>query len=696
MELIESKSLLAKLMATENLTIEHRKVPTASFDVKNRILTVPILDKNISSEIYDLFMGHEVGHALYTPIEGMLKVKELKINRSVANIVEDSRIERKIKYKYPGLKTSFIKAYRDLIEQDFFGTKNVDMNKLNFIDRINMHCKGGATLQIQFNEEEREILELVENTETYDEVIDVSKKIIDYLNMKEEEKKRLKIKSEGYEESSEEDENNTEQQNDMDFDMDEEDDGESYTSTTNSGSEEDSEEDNESGSGKEFHSYTDETYRQNESKLFDDKTSGYTYVNIPETDTSKIFDHKDLWKKYKMFIQKTNSKISTQEFIKIRNESNKVVSYLVKEFEMRKNADQLKRAATSKTGDLDMNKIFSYQFNEDIFKKISVVPGGKSHGLVMFLDWSGSMIEHLNNTIKQLINLAIFCKKVNIPFEVYAFLETESRNDGLSFKQKPGDLLCSNFRLFNFLSSRMTAGEFSYACSALITISSKKSYYHCNIHIPDWMSMSGTPLNEAVISAFCVIPEFQKKYKLQIVNTVFLTDGEGHTLFEKVISNQDNFETRAEVRAETARTEFFVIRDPVTKHQEVISKKVLHLQQTDSLIRLLRKRTNCNALGFYVIAARDFGRRLYNWFPQQTNHEELKSEFKKNKFTILENTGYNEYYILKSSSLDTEEETTMVVPEKTTTRNLVNAFSKYTNNRISNRVILNRFIGLIA
>ncbi|NBP16740.1 hypothetical protein EBU95_20530, partial [bacterium] len=64
MQLIDSKSLLAKLMATENLTIENRNVPTASFDVKNRILTVPTLDNNISSQLYDLFMGHEVGHAL--------------------------------------------------------------------------------------------------------------------------------------------------------------------------------------------------------------------------------------------------------------------------------------------------------------------------------------------------------------------------------------------------------------------------------------------------------------------------------------------------------------------------------------------------------------------------------------------------------------------------------------------------------
>ena len=146
MELIESKSLLAKLMATENLTVEQRPVQTASFDVKNRILTLPILDKNISSDLYDLFTGHEVGHALYTPIEGMLKAKEMKINRDVLNVVEDSRIERKIKYKYPGLKNSFVKAYKELLQKDFFSIEGTDINKMNLIDRINLHCKGGAQI----------------------------------------------------------------------------------------------------------------------------------------------------------------------------------------------------------------------------------------------------------------------------------------------------------------------------------------------------------------------------------------------------------------------------------------------------------------------------------------------------------------------------------------------------------------------
>ena len=73
----------------------------------------------------------------------------------------------------------------------------------------------------------------------------------------------------------------------------------------------------------------------------------------------------------------------------------------------------------------------------------------------------------------------------------------------------------------------------------------------------------------------------------------------------------------------------------------------------------------------------------------------LKEEFKKDKFVVVKNSGYSEYYLLKSENKDVDEPE-FIVRENATTRGLVSAFAKYTNGRVSNRVILNRFIGLIA
>ena len=146
----------------------------------------------------------------------------------------------------------------------------------------------------------------------------------------------------------------------------------------------------------------------------------------------------------------------------------------------------------------------------------------------MFLDWSGSMANHIDNTVKQLFALVMFCKKVNIPFEVYTFVDGDIIDEigGRSNKTvlKRGDIICREFKLVNILSSKMSAVEFSKA-GAIMTFLGKHPRY-----APKWMYMHGTPLNEAIISAFNIIPEFKSYYKLQIVNTVFLTDGAGHSL----------------------------------------------------------------------------------------------------------------------------------------------------------------------
>jgi len=644
MELLESKSLLAKLMAT---------------------------------------------------IDGMLKARKENVIRDVTNVVEDSRIERKIKHKYPGLKNSFVKAYGELMDRDFFGIKGTDINKMNFLDRINLHCKGGAALRIQFNDEERGLLNEVETTETYDNVIDVSKKIIEYMKRKleEEEQKRAKAKAEGddgddedqseYEEVDFDDQGNSKEQT---FEDGEDVGEQEVESNKQSDSDEfDSvEEDKKVSLEDQIRSFTDAAYKENEKQLFDNRLSNIIYANIPYFNPKDVVDHKYIWKKYK----EENFISSTETFLKIRNESNKVVSYLVKEFEMRKNADQLKRTTTAKTGELNMNKIYSYGFSEDIFKKISVVPGGKSHGLVMFLDWSGSMHEHIGNTMKQLINLVLFCKKMNIPYEVFAFVEDTDREKLTQQVRKVNDIYFKPYGLMNLLSSRMSSSEFTYACSSLVCMA---GLANVRGYLPHWLHMQGTPLNQAIVHAMTIVPEFQKKNKLQIVNTIFLTDGESNNSNRYL--QHDPYYGLTDVHMKCER---LVIRDPVTKHEEKVDNRGMYETQTNAFIRLLKARTGSNIIGFYVITGRDFNRKIHQWFPKQMNHEEMKDNFRKSKFAILENTGYDEYYILRSNGLDTDEDSTFEVKEGVTFKGIASAFTKYNSGKYNSRVVLNRFIGLIT
>jgi hypothetical protein len=703
MELIQSKSLLAKLMANENLTIEQRNTNTAAFDVKNRILTVPILDKNISGYLYDLFLGHEVGHALYTPLDGMMRAYEEKIPMGIMNVLEDSRIERKIKNKYPGIRSSFVRGYRELIEKDFFGTNGTNLNDMNFIDRVNLYTKGGAAQGIKFNDVERQLLEAIESTETYEDVIALAYKVMAYLK-EEKEKRQLAVpefeedpdgefSSDGYDDSDE---------------YDDGDDTMEKFAQPNSNEDESLDEiekefekvgGSEGGDESQLDSHTDRSYRQNEKKLFASSDRHYYYGNINDIDLNKaIISYKKLWSDYKNDLARYDiSGTDTVAFMKIRNDAKKVVGYLAKEFELRKNADQQKRASIAKSGELNLNKVYAYKFTEDIFKRMTVLPEGKSHGLVMFLDWSGSMSDHMENTVKQLINLVMFCKKVNIPYEVYAF--TSEHTDKYNVEFKTGNLDLHGFKLMNLLSSKMSASEFTYACSSLVYCAQPRA---CR---PHWMQLGGTPLYECVISAMKIIPSFQKNYKLQIVNTVFLTDGDGNPVRNVQFSYTDKDGKDRPTSGYNnpdldnghayGKEKVFVLRDPITKHEEKIYNSYGN-ELTSAYIKALKVRTQCNVIGFYVLSGREFGRVAHNFFPRSSDHPKLKAEFRKEKYKVVTNAGFDEYYLLRSEGLDTDDDVEFVVKENATTRGLVSAFTKYAGNRLNNRVVLNRFIGLIA
>ena len=146
--MVKNKDILAKLLATENITVRRSvKAETASFDLLSRVLTLPIL-KITSGDIADMMAGHEVGHALWTKLSEWEKaIEKEKIHKQILNIVEDARIEKKIKRKYPGIVKSFITGYKELAADGFFGRDAPDM-RMPLVDRINLHAKMGWTGKI--------------------------------------------------------------------------------------------------------------------------------------------------------------------------------------------------------------------------------------------------------------------------------------------------------------------------------------------------------------------------------------------------------------------------------------------------------------------------------------------------------------------------------------------------------------------
>lgn len=752
--LVESKSNLARLMATENLLVEQRQVPTAVFDLKNRVLTVPILDGNLSPELYDLLLGHEVGHALETPPEGWHdSIVDLKVNRSILNVCEDARIEKKIKRKFPGIRISFVKGYRELMEKDFFGVNDKNINELNFIDRINLHTKGGASQIISFTPEETVLLNFVESAETFQETVNIAIKIQEFMKeqLKTESSIKIKIvKTDKSGEDSEETKSSKPQDsnsNDVEIEITTEDggkagatpddmdlmdgsDAEKYASDKQNDEEVDKQDSPEKGShgsagadDSSIESKTDKSFREQEEKLFaQGDRKEMLYANIPKILLNNvIINHKTIISEIETYNSEPNlqyifdPKEMLKAYNKFRIESNKVVSHLVKEFEMRKNAGQQARAQTSKTGELNLSRIHEYNFTNDIFARMTKVPNGKSHGLVMFIDWSGSMVDHINSTVKQLLNLVLFCKKVNIPFDVYAFssrgvIDEKTKNIYNSFKPvtKPvvGDVIVQPFSLLNILSHKMSSNEFTKMASYLLNFGTGRNGSCSKMVPPELIQLSGTPLNETIMAAFELVPEFKKQNRLEIVNTVFLTDGEGNSLGGCIADLGKNDDISYTQRIEPSYRSRAFLRDTTTKASVEICYPTTSTgrtygynaaSQTTALLKLLKQRTNSNIIGFYVAKVRDI-RHVLSLYSCEADTPKIESrivEFRKNNFTYLNNTGYDEYYFLRSDKIDTDEEDEFEVTTNTT-RGLVSAFSKYTGNRISNRIVLNRFINLIT
>jgi hypothetical protein len=190
----EIKSQLARLLATEDLVVEHKKVETACFNVHTRVLTLPLWER-ASSGLYDMLVGHEVGHALFTPDEDWLE--EHKIPQQFVNIVEDARVEKLMKRKYAGLAKTFFNGYKELHEDDFFSIADEDVSTMNLADRTNLYFKVGNFIPLDFNVEEKEIIDLIASVETFADALVAAKELYNYCKKEKQEQEQESQEAQG-------------------------------------------------------------------------------------------------------------------------------------------------------------------------------------------------------------------------------------------------------------------------------------------------------------------------------------------------------------------------------------------------------------------------------------------------------------------------------------------------------------------
>jgi len=715
----EIKGNLARLLATENLVVEHRKVPTASFDVENRILTLPNWDR-ASGVVYDMLVGHEVGHALFTPNEDWRDFA--KCPKDYVNIVEDARIEKLMKRKYPGLRKSFAGGYKELNDQDFFGIAGEDLDTYSLIDRINLHFKVGAGALIPFADDEQVFVKRTEDAETFEEVCQIA---VDVYNFCKQEKEQEKLDADFQVDMTTQGGGGSTQdggdfENDNGNANEEENANESVPVGNKS---EQNKEGGESGDlddepGEEG-SRTQDAFDDAAQRLTDTWSSNVTYVEIPDSievsdyvaDWTEVHDWIDEqrteWMSHSTFNRADAYNDVDAAYREFRKVSQKEVNYLVKEFECRKSADAYARAGQSKTGVLDTAKLHTYRYNEDIFKKITVLPDGKNHGLLFLLDWSGSMQREILATVKQLLNLTAFCKKVQIPFEVYAFtndyacvrrakqgkspyVSNDEYFERNGCKSNEIYLAKGMFHLMNFVSSRSNSKDYERMCLNLF----REAYiyvHHAGYPHTNGVGLSGTPLNEGIVMLNYLIPDFQKNNDLQKVNVCILTDGEAcQTSYGRKFYNEHKDEYYARPRRLDDGT---CLRD--RKTGRVYTKFQGWESNTNIFIKQLRDRNPAvNVLGFRIMGGSGLS-AFVNSYADISRYAEVQKQWKKDKSAIIPGPkSYTALYAINNNYLDDEVEFEVEFGAKKT--DITKAFKKMLGSKSANKKLLNSFVEHVA
>ncbi len=739
MNVVEEKTLLAKLMATENIHVVHKSgARTARFNLKTRTLTCPVW-KDMNGDLYDLLMGHEISHALHTPPQGWHDVIEhgpqKKAFRSFLNIIEDARIERFLKEKFPGIRKPMMNGYKTLLERDFFGTSKIeDLNKdLYLIDKINIAAKLGSLIDIKFKPEEQHFFDRTMTVHTWEEVAALALELFEY-SKKEQEEANDKRKEEYRQrmeqlrqEADEEEQEKQEEWGDEDSEeseFDEDGEGESSSEEQNDGKDK---KDGSSSNGVSKggasdgnlpRSLTDESYRKKEEELVETGDVNYVNVTVPKVNLKDVLVschtvNAGIEGIYQSYPQAT--RIALDLYRKFKEKNNDYINLLVKEFEMKKAAKSFKRRKLSDTGEIDSKKLPFYKLSDDIFRKMMQVQAGKSHGLTLVLDKSSSMNHHIIAAMEQLLILAVFCRKVNVPFIGFTFTNTSGyarfhdfkRSDLKPFSADNGDLRLSELDLREIINSTMNQTTFTKSIINQLLISHMlgHSSLTSSLCLPEQEKMGGTPLNEALIVLRDVVQLFKKKHRIDIVNTIIVHDGDASPICDYYTDHH--------------RSVRFAGTDQITLHDK---KECLALRfstqeyrhMTKTLMKWFQLTTGSGIYGFFIVDKRhgEFRDALNNYYHNQhgvkvhfnpndatsaLQFSKLREKFIEEKYLESHTPGYNGFFFIPGSSdLSADGGLIADTGKAWTPGRLLTAFIKAGKKQQFSRVLVGKFINMIA
>jgi hypothetical protein len=701
---VDAKSLFAKFLASENILVEHRaSAPTAWFETDTRRLVLPKWNE-MTDEVYTMLVAHEVAHALFSPkgrewLTDLEKIDPTNTGtvKGYFNIVEDARIERLIKGRFPGVRKAFLESYRYLLEQDKFELRGKNVAEMALIDRVNLHYKVGVFIDVPFSDEELPLVRECAETKTYEDALDLTRRLYEFV--KEQKRKEQEQQQEQGDNGAETDSNeggDESESNPSKGDGEEtegasggsdekaptaegEEEGGSQTST-GEGEAEDTQTDSKTGGTGGGTTpdapQTDNVLQSLSDQHRDDLSRDQIYADVPDFDEKiGVWTPKRIVAKFDEYGSNWR-KDGARLYSEFLNENRDAINLLAREFEQKRAADIFRRTRTADSGSVDPNRLWSYRIDENIFASYEVRNDGTNHGLIFYIDWSGSMSPILYETVKQTLALAEFCRKVNIPFEVHSFSDVLARYENTD----PNDysdrspwkdvtktdttVALQSLRLINWLNGTLNNRDYRDAVYALLVAAGR-----CNSGAPSCFNLGGTPLNGAILSATTILPRFKRQHGVQIVHAVFLTDGEaGDYMYPSTTSGVSKGGGGLILR-----------RNGVTSE--------VNYNQTKAALRLLSDANpESNIIGFYLESKRALGNRF-------------GTDAAKKGFVCLDgHGGYDQWFGIVNTKVVDEVDhfAAFGSGKKATAATVRSAMLKELTKTRANRQFLSRFIDLIA
>jgi len=708
-----SLSIFARALATENLSFSFdAEAPTASFDVKTRHLVMPVW--NVSDTLQTMLVAHEISHALWTPYERseeLMKQAEAdgfvaKLLHRICNVIEDVRIEKMMKAKYPGTRRDFFLGYKEVVDSDLFKFSEMDIAKVGLINRMNIHFKWGIPgfLNVNLSDEEQGIADLIDAVQTFDEAFQLAKALYKHPSMDEMRKK--------YEEQ---------QQN---------------------------------GSGKGDPSDAKRGKEQTEGLGMIDMEGGFvrktgetftatTLTISPIQNVSdQIITTDDLLSEFEQQSHLPLTITSYREFVK---DSDSFVRQLVAQFERRKAADEIRRERPKQTGMLNLDRLHQYRTHDDIFLSKIIKQDGKNHGICFFLDCSGSMGNTISDCFLQILQLVWFCEKAKIPFEVFGFTEMGmmgergridsetlramiAKGDNSPYQSqyapkfvnlRPNSLMYGGCKLIQLASSSDDAAKrerlLAFLYEAIVMKVRNRVF-----------SLGSTPTVEAMMIGSQFMQKWVADKKIQIPTVMVVTDGQPNGVYfqsEHMGSGRDSVPYTA--IGGTSLTVNNEILQQVTRVDTVANRGMSMGNVVVSVIlEDLRKTLNARTVGMFV-GSKTFSANMFCSFCVTTDesekiHEEEQEQYRKGNYNssgsyecsprfiaikevynregciILPKSlypGYDGFFLIKTPKIVKDEDA--IVDSGTFTR-VKNTFVKTMGQRGSSRVFLTRYVDIVA